>query len=177
MVLSTRKWALMLSRTLEQLDKGISYAWWLFIALGVFTTWEVVMRYFFDNPHSWFEEVSVCMSITAVFLGCGVATWKKRQIALDFIITRLNQKWQRIAGIIVSLVTIAISVTLVVGLLKYGFFLDHVGATYMSTLQTPYSIGAYAIAVGMFLNAIFSLGNLFGAAQSQKAEEIATKGG
>ncbi len=54
---------LKVNRWLQRLDGWISYTWLLFPIAGLFVTWEVAMRYFFDSPHSWYEEISIFLLV------------------------------------------------------------------------------------------------------------------
>jgi len=73
----------LLRRFWKDLDEKIGV---LFLAvMCVLAFLQVVMRYLFNYPLFWVEEVTIMLSIWLVFLGAGVAARRGLHIAIEFI--------------------------------------------------------------------------------------------
>lgn len=171
-----RNWALRIDGGMEWVDKVVAHTWWLLIAGALFVSWEVVMRYFFNSPHDWFDELLILVVTVAAFLGCGAAANEQRHIALPVIYGRLKGRARRIADIINATAGVGICVFLVVWLIRWAAFLNQVGTRYNSDLGSPFSLIVYAIAAGMVLNAIFNSRILLRMYLGITAEDIASAG-
>ena len=125
------------------MDEKVTWTWWLYIIVALYVTWEVVMRYFFDSPHTWFEETSVFMCVVAAFLGTGKSITARMQIVLPLIYSRFSRNTLRIVDIGISILTIIICVLVIIAAVTYAFFLNSVNAVYISDLRTPISVFCY----------------------------------
>jgi TRAP-type C4-dicarboxylate transport system permease small subunit len=165
---------LKVNRWLQRLDGWISYTWLLFPIAGLFVTWEVAMRYFFDSPHSWYEEISIFLLVFVSFLGSGKATYENQHISIDALYARLRGRGRRIANMIIFITTSIICVLLIVTLQIYATYTNVLGITYQSGLASPYSTLAYILSLGMLLNLIFAFRYAFGGPEIEvKVDELA----
>lgn len=147
---------LKVNRWLQRFDGWVSYTWLLFPLAGLFVAWEVFMRYFFDSPHSWYEEISIFLLVFVSFLGSGKATYENQHIAIDAVYARLKGRWHRISNMVIFLATSLVCVMLIVTMFIYASYINTMGITYQSGLASPYSILAYILSLGMLLNLIFT---------------------
>ena len=69
------------------------------------TFFGVIMRYFFNAPFVWQEEVQLACLVCIIFIGAGVAFRNKGHIAIDVVVDLMPKKLQRIVGIFGYLVT------------------------------------------------------------------------
>ncbi len=56
---------------------------WMFFAIGLFVTYEVVMRYVFTLPTIWVDEVSRVLQIWATFLAAGFVLKHRDMITIE----------------------------------------------------------------------------------------------
>lgn len=56
---------------------------WMFFAIGLFVTYEVVMRYVFTLPTIWVDEVSRILQIWATFLAAGFVLKHRDMITIE----------------------------------------------------------------------------------------------
>jgi len=70
----------------------------LLIFIAVLTIGQVIMRYIFNNPFTWSEELSIAAFIYLAFLGVGAAYAKDRHLWVDAFVVALPRRM----GIIVN---------------------------------------------------------------------------
>lgn len=71
---------------------------WLFFAVGGMLAWEVVMRYFFNAPTIWAEELSRFAQIWATWLAAAWLLRSRRLIAVGLVYRRLPLAGRRLAS-------------------------------------------------------------------------------
>lgn len=59
---------------------------WIFFAVGLFITYEVVMRYVFTAPTIWVDEVSRVMQVWAAYLGAAYVFKHRKMITIEVIL-------------------------------------------------------------------------------------------
>jgi C4-dicarboxylate transporter DctQ subunit len=64
--------------------------------LVVITFLGAIMRYFFNNPFIWLEEVQIWMIIWAIFSGAGYAFRKGSHVSIDVLVDAFPRKIQTI---------------------------------------------------------------------------------
>ena len=162
------------NRGLQRIDGWVSYTWLLFPIAGIFVAWEVFMRYFFDSPHSWYEEISIFLLVFVSFLGSGKATYENQHIAIDAVYTRLKGRWRRISNMVIFIATSVVCIALIWTMFIYAGYINTMGITYQSGLASPYSVLAYVLSLGMLLNLIFTVRYAFPDIEIEvSADEIA----
>ena len=65
----------------------------LLAMMVVFTVYTVFMRYVFENPPPWGDQMAVFSCIWLVFIALALTTREKEHIALDMLYTYLPLKW------------------------------------------------------------------------------------
>ena len=64
------------------------------VAMMAIVTFDVILRYFFNDPTVWAGEVASFMTISVVFLGLGQNMRPGDQIRIDVITSLLARRWQ-----------------------------------------------------------------------------------
>jgi len=90
---------------------------WLFFFIGVIVTYEVLVRYVFNSPTIWVDEVSSVTQIWATYIGVAFALKHKDMIVIDIAFKDPNTTIRKILETFSLLVIIAFSLITV----YYGF--------------------------------------------------------
>jgi C4-dicarboxylate transporter DctQ subunit len=131
------------------MDKIIKYsgylASWLFITIGFIVFYEVIMRYIFNSPTIWVEEISRFLQIWATYLALTYSFHKKDFIRITFIYDKLSSHGQKFLDIISHIFIIFFSSVVV----YYGWIIAKesfdVNRTSSSMLDLPAFISEVAI--------------------------------
>ena len=85
-------------------DKLVKYSGYLasalFITIGFIVSYEVIMRYLFNSPTIWVNEVSRFLQIWATYLALTYSFHKNDFIRITVIYDRLNNKGKKILDFI-----------------------------------------------------------------------------
>ena len=119
----------------------------LFIAIGFIVSYEVIMRYLFNSPTIWVNEVSRFLQIWATYLALTYSFHKKDFIRITVIYDRLNENGKKILDFI-SFIFILIFSSFVV---YYGWIIAYdslkVGRTSSTILDVPSFLTEVAIPI------------------------------
>ena len=117
----------------------------LFIAIGFIVSYEVIMRYLFNSPTIWVNEVSRFLQIWATYLALTYSFHKNDFIRITVIYDRLNDGGKKILDFI-SFIFILIFSSFVV---YYGWLIAYdslkVGRTSSTILDVPSFLTEVAI--------------------------------
>ena len=130
-------------------DKLVKYSGYLasalFITIGFIVSYEVIMRYLFNSPTIWVNEVSRFLQIWATYLALTYSFHKKDFIRITVIYDRLNENGKKILDFI-SFIFILIFSSFVV---YYGWLIAYdslkVGRTSSTILDVPSFLTELAI--------------------------------
>ena len=130
-------------------DKLVKYSGYLasalFISIGFIVSYEVIMRYLFNSPTIWVNEVSRFLQIWATYLALTYSFHKKDFIRITVIYDRLNENGKKLLDFI-SFVFIIIFSSFVV---YYGWLIAYdslkVGRTSSTILDVPSFLTELAI--------------------------------
>ena len=130
-------------------DKIVKYSGYLasalFIAIGFIVSYEVIMRYLFNSPTIWVNEVSRFLQIWATYLALTYSFHKQDFIRITVLYDRLNETGKKILDFI-SFVFIIIFSCFVV---YYGWLIAYdslkVGRTSSTILDVPSFLTELAI--------------------------------
>ena len=86
----------------------------LLVLVAVITV-SIVARYFFNNPFTWTEELCTFLFIWFSFLGATLATYEKRHVSVDMIVSRLPRTVNNIIKVCTNLLILVFFVLLIVG--------------------------------------------------------------
>ena len=117
----------------------------LFIAIGFIVSYEVIMRYLFNSPTIWVNEVTRFLQIWATYLALTYSFHKQDFIRITVIYDRLNENGKKILDFI-SFIFILIFSSFVV---YYGWLIAYdslkVGRTSSTILDVPSFLTELAI--------------------------------
>ncbi len=85
-------------------------AWCLF-AIGFFITFEVVMRYVFNAPTIWVDEVSRVLQVWVVYLAASYVLKHREMVTIDLILRNPDTLWRRLAESFAILVLFLFALT------------------------------------------------------------------
>ena len=130
-------------------DKLVKYSGYLasalFITIGFIVSYEVIMRYLFNSPTIWVNEVSRFLQIWATYLALTYSFHKNDFIRITVIYDRLNDKGKKILDFI-SFIFILIFSSFVV---YFGWLIAYdslkVGRTSSTILDVPSFLTEFAI--------------------------------
>ena len=130
-------------------DKIVKYSGYLasalFITIGFIISYEVIMRYLFNSPTIWVNEVSRFLQIWATYLALTYSFHKNDFIRITVIYDRLNENGKKILDFI-SFIFILIFSSFVV---YFGWLIAYdslkVGRTSSTILDVPSFLTELAI--------------------------------
>ena len=130
-------------------DKLVKYSGYLasalFITIGFIVSYEVIMRYLFNSPTIWVNEVSRFLQIWATYLALTYSFHKNDFIRITVVYDRLNENGKKILDFI-SFIFILIFSSFVV---YYGWIIAYdslkVGRTSSTILDVPSFLTELAI--------------------------------
>ena len=140
---------------MEIYDKIIKYSGYLasalFISIGFIISYEVVMRYIFNSPTIWVNEVSRFLQIWATYLALTYTFHKKEFIRITVLYDKLNEKGKKILDFIsdIFILTFSLFVLYFGWLIAYDSF--KVGRTSSTILDVPSFLTELAIPLCFFL--------------------------
>lgn len=79
----------------------------LITALTLILCAQVVLRYLFNSPLFWAEEVAVQILISATFIGVSYLTFSDSLVRVDFILDHLGRFWHNLMVFVLRLVGLA----------------------------------------------------------------------
>ena len=134
---------------MEIYNKVIKYSGYLasalFISIGFIVSYEVIMRYLFNSPTIWVNEVSRFLQIWATYLALTYSFHKKDFIRITVIYDRLNETGKKILDFISFIFIIIFSCFVV----YYGWLIAYdslkVGRTSSTILDVPSFLTELAI--------------------------------
>ena len=89
---------------MEIYNKIIKYSGYLasalFVSIGFIISYEVVMRYIFNSPTVWVNEISRFLQIWATYLALTYTFHKKEFIRITVLYDKLNEKGKKILDFI-----------------------------------------------------------------------------
>ncbi|MGI9462550.1 MAG: TRAP transporter small permease, partial [Aestuariivirgaceae bacterium] len=92
--------------------------------MSFWITYDVITRFFFDFASPWAFDLSEYALVWITFLGAPWVLLQDRHVRIEILVERLPAAAQRILGILVSLVAIAICSVLAwrTGIAAYEYF-------------------------------------------------------
>ena len=95
----------MLARIIDSISEvtGVISAWCLFL-IGFFITFEVVMRYVFNSPTIWVDEISRILQVWVVYLAAAYVLKHREMVTIDLILSKPNTLLRRLAESVAILI-------------------------------------------------------------------------
>ena len=134
---------------MEIYNKIVKYSGYLasalFISIGFIVSYEVIMRYVFNSPTVWVNEISRFLQIWATYLALTYSFHKQDFIRITVIYDRLNETGKKILDFISFIFIIIFSCFVV----YYGWLIAYdslkVGRTSSTILDVPSFLTELAI--------------------------------
>lgn len=77
-------------------------------AMVLIMLYQVAMRYIFENPQAWCEELALYLCIFSVMLGLGIASRSDAHLQVDFLTRLYKPKMRCLMAVVWSVVAIAV---------------------------------------------------------------------
>ncbi len=84
---------------------------WALFAVGLFITFEVVMRYAFNAPTIWVDEVSRVLQVWVVYLAAAYVLKHREMVTIDLILRNPNTLRRKVAGTVVFVMLFLFAIT------------------------------------------------------------------
>lgn len=85
-----------------------------FAILTLLAVWQVVTRYFLDNPSTWSEELASYMFAWVTLLGAAYVFGQMGHMNIPILIDRLSEKGQKILMVLIQLIILAFALVVLV---------------------------------------------------------------
>ena len=122
----------------------------------------VIMRYFFNSPIHWAEEVVTSLFVWTVFIGSAYAYRKHSHLGVDIVINMLLEKVKGIVKAVMSVVELLVLVMLTVISSQYVYHLifsrsGKLKIALTDLLRVPKWWTGIAVPIGFGLSVIYSV--------------------
>lgn len=77
------------------------------LLMGLILFYEVIMRYFFNAPTIWTQEISVYLFMWCMFGGAAYALQRGKHVNIDLLTMRMSEKKQSLLKVLTSLIGVA----------------------------------------------------------------------
>jgi TRAP-type C4-dicarboxylate transport system permease small subunit len=129
----------------SSLERAAAYLTWLFAAVATIvvllslalTAYSVVMRYVFDAPVTWTDELSGYLVIVMVMLGAAESLRRGDHINVDLLTSRLGESARRYFDLWAMLVVIAVGVAFIISAAKMVHYSFSFGIFSEGYLEMP----------------------------------------
>ncbi len=130
------------------------------LAIATFVTYEVVLRFVFNAPTEWVNEVSVYLGLISAFLGFAPALASGKHISVDLVISKLSPETNKVLKLLVSLLGLLFSIVFLITSLEMTLNAYRLNMLSVSTLRIPLFIPQMALPIGFALLSIQFVANL-----------------
>jgi len=122
----------------------------------------VIMRYFFNNPIHWAEEVVTSLFVWTVFIGSAYAYRKHSHLGVDILVNILPPKVKKVVKAVMSVVELLVLVMLTVISSQYVYHLifnrtGKLKIVMTDLLRVPKWWTGIAVPIGFGLSVIYSI--------------------
>lgn len=121
----------------------------------------VVMRYFFNHPLQWNDEVVTGMFVWTVFIGSAYAYRKHAHLGVDIVVNLMHGKTRAIVQDVISVLELLVLIMLTVVSAQYVYNLIYVRGVYKpyvsDILRFPKWWIGIAVPIGFGLSTIYSV--------------------
>ena len=141
----------------QKKKRGLEY--WvpaiLMLAMVVVVMIEVITRLLGD-PIIWGEEVAIWIMIWIIFFGLSYAFKDGGLVAVDFFVSKMKPRTQKVANIVSMVLTAVYFGLLLASAVGYFFYLKEKEATYPMT-GLPNNITTIAVIIGCVFAVVFAV--------------------
>ena len=110
----------------------------------------IIMRYFFNSPFDWTEEMVTLLFIWISFLGAAVASARHKHVVVDFITARFSPRTRNIIAVVSDVLTIVFLIMVIIGsVILIPQMLTH-GSTALNIPKSVYYLAVFASSLLIF---------------------------
>lgn len=121
----------------------------------------VLMRYFFNHPLQWNDEVVTGLFVWTVFIGSAYAYRKHAHLGVDIVVKLLNPKAREVVSDIIAVLELAVLIMITIISSQYVYNLVYVRGKYKpyvtDILRFPRWWIGLAVPVGFAWSALYSI--------------------
>ncbi|HFD16709.1 MAG TPA: TRAP transporter small permease [Rhodospirillales bacterium] len=139
------------------IDRLADLSAWLFFLVGLMLSYEVVMRYFFNAPTIWAEELSRLAQVWATWLAAAWTLKNRRLIAVGILYDRLPPPLRRLAAGFTLLFIAAFSAVTLYYAVLITVESAQLGRKTATMLDMPLWVAEIAVPIGVGLLLVQSL--------------------
>jgi len=156
-------------RAFDLLEKAVKILMAGLIAgMVVLIAAQVCFRYVLNEPLAWTEEVARHLMIWSALLGAAVAYRRKGHLGMDIFVMQLPRHWQRVAEIILQILSIGFFGILVI----HGIpLVERTMRQFSSAIRIPMGYIYAAIPVGSALILLFAIEKLIRVREEQLSSD------
>lgn len=118
------------------------------------------MRFLFNAPTEWVNEVSVYLVLISAFLGLAPALASGKHISVDLVTSALSPRWKRLLKLIASFLGLCYSLVFLVTSGETALNSYQLNMLSVSTLRIPLFIPQMALPIGFALMSLQFCANL-----------------
>ena len=130
------------------------------LAVALSVSYEVVLRFLFNAPTEWVNEISVYLVLISAFLGFAPALASGKHINVDLLTSKLSPQVNRLLRVFCSLLGLGYSLVFLVTSLEMVMNSFELGLLSTSTLRVPLYLPQSAMPIGFFVLALQFVANL-----------------
>lgn len=127
----------------------------------VLVNFNVIMRYIFNSPLQWSEEVVTSLFVWTVFIGSAYAYRKQAHLGVDILVNLMAPPIRRRVNIIMSVIELLILIMLTYISAQYVYNLIYIRGEFKPVvtdiLRIPKCFTGVAVPLGFGLSAIYSV--------------------
>lgn len=122
----------------------------MIVLLVLFTAYEVIRRYVFNNPTIWTYDVDCYLYIAITLLSLGVVEMDNRHMSMDFLPGSLKGKALQVDKLVIALFSLAFGVFMVIFGWQYAWAAFVKGSRASSLFGAPLWPSMMAVPIGFF---------------------------
>jgi len=130
------------------------------LATAVIVSYEVVLRFVFNAPTEWVNEISVYLVLISAFLGFAPALASGKHISVDLLISNLSPGMNKALKFIVSLLGLLFSLVFLVTSFEMALNTYRLNMLSVSTLRIPLFLPQMSLPIGFMLLSLQFIANL-----------------
>ena len=121
----------------------------------------VLMRYIFNSPLQWSEEIVTSLFVWTVFIGSAYAYRMHAHLGVDIVVNRLHGTAKTVVSWIVTIIELGILIMVTIISAEYVYHLIYVRGKFKpavtDVLRIPKAYTGIAVPIGFGLSTIYSI--------------------
>ncbi len=115
---------------------------------------QIVMRYFFNSPLTWSEEIARYIFIYVTFLGAGILVYERGHLFVEVLFNKIQGKAKNVLQLILDLIVLIFSLYL---LWSSRYSMQYAHGSRSTAVQIPMEYIGLSVMIGAVLMILFSL--------------------